>query len=234
MIQAPPLLPGTVHVWTGPIDLPESVVEELEKCLSDTEKARAGRFRLLRDRRRSVAGRALLRRVLAAYTGADPAALLLSRTPRGKPVLASPSCGLAFNLSHSGPTAAVAVTRQPRVGVDIEQVRPVPGAARIAARYFSPRERETLESAPPEARPAVFLRAWTAKEAFVKAAGAGFYSELNRVPLPVIGESEPRCAVIDEPGGVSRTWTFLPFRGDGWIGTVAVEGECVRLELFEA
>ncbi|MDO4562738.1 MAG: 4'-phosphopantetheinyl transferase superfamily protein [Clostridia bacterium] len=77
-----------------------------------------------------------------------------------KPRLESP-IGVHFSLSHSYDLCAVAVAERP-VGVDIEKVREVKGAERIAKKYYSPAERETD-----------FLQVWVRKESRVKRDGTG-------------------------------------------------------------
>jgi len=89
--------------------------------LSPCERARADRFDFRRDRDLFVAGHARLRRILGAYLQESPAALRFAYGESGKPALSGP---LAFNLSHSGGFAALAVARF-QLGVDIECIRPI-------------------------------------------------------------------------------------------------------------
>ena len=105
-------------------------------------------------RDRLVVARSVLRHVLAGYLEVEPGDVAFVYSPRGKPGM--PLSSLAFNVSHSGGLAAVAVTSRPAVGVDIEVVE---AAARGEA----------------------FLRDWTAKEAYGKAVGAGRAVDLDRV-----------------------------------------------------
>jgi 4'-phosphopantetheinyl transferase len=140
--------------------------------LDDEERARAERFSFERDRRRFVARRAFLRRVLAGYTGAAPASLRYHRSSFGKPELVAAD-GLTFSTSHAAGLAIVAVATHGEVGVDVERLRPMPDALDIARRFFAAAELEHLRSVPTSMRSRAFLRLWTRKEAYVKAVGRG-------------------------------------------------------------
>ena len=75
---------------------------------------------------------------------------------------------LFFSLSHSKGALAVAVSDAP-CGVDIECIRPVPRAEKIAERVFSPSLRESVaECSDEEGRLFEFFRAWTLYEAEFK------------------------------------------------------------------
>lgn len=71
---------------------------------------------------------------------------------------------LYISVSHSLDYAAMAVSRHPGIGVDIEQLRPAQ-LQRVASRFLS--EREQAEYSTPDR----LLWAWAAKEAVYKAAG---------------------------------------------------------------
>src|SRR5205085_12445924 len=90
----------------------------------------------------------------------------------GKPWLAD-EAGWAFSLSHCGDVAAIAVTQQGAIGVDLEVERDMPDALALAALNFTPSECEQLRALPGSERDAAFLRCWTRKEACLKAIGSG-------------------------------------------------------------
>jgi 4'-phosphopantetheinyl transferase len=136
------------------------------------------------------AARAALGRVLAGYLGGDPPAL--EREPHGKPRLAEAPGRLAFNLSHSGGLALIAVAPDGRpVGIDLERIRPRRDLVRLAARWL-PEDDAALVAAAAEgdAREAVFYAAWTRHEARAKCTGAGLSGpppgpEVEAVPLAI-------------------------------------------------
>ena len=131
----------------------------------DPEKARLSHQRLEKlarltnadDKRRCAGAELLLTHALG-----------LSEPPKysfgehGKPYLAGGS--IYFSLSHSGKYALCAISDVP-VGADIE--RPRAGSARLARRFFTPREAALINS------DADFCRLWVQKESYVKALGTG-------------------------------------------------------------
>ena len=64
--------------------------------------------------------------------------------------------------------ALIAVARGRAVGVDVEQVRAMPDADSIAARFFSAGEQAALAAVPAAEKLAAFFNIWTRKEAFIK------------------------------------------------------------------
>lgn len=117
--------------------------------------------------------------------GEDPARLVFGRSPEGKPWLfrAPGAPGLAFNLSHSGTLAALAVAPPGLdTGVDVEAHRDGRRFEALARRYFSTPEQGALSADGPEGMAGNFYDTWTLKEAWLKARGSGI-----RVPLADFG-----------------------------------------------
>jgi 4'-phosphopantetheinyl transferase len=160
-----------VRLWL--IDLDEPRDEQADaRLLSPDEVARADRFVFALHRRRFVAGRASLRRLLATEIDATPEGVPFVYGPAGKPALATAGWEpLWFNLSHSDRFAVVAITNVGHVGVDIEQRRPIADVMRLAQTAFSVREREALEAVDEARRADAFFDGWTRKEAYLKARG---------------------------------------------------------------
>lgn len=175
--EALPLAPGEIHLWRASLDLPEGRAAALAASLSRDEHARVERYRDPRDRQRYASARGLLRELLSRYTTTGASELRLEYGPRGKPAVActpgSPT--LHFNLSHSGPLAIYAFTRGARVGLDLERVREVPHAQRIASRVFPPEEMGDWLALPEESRLDGFFSRWTRLEALAKLHGGGVW-----------------------------------------------------------
>lgn len=152
--------------------------------LDDAERARAGRFRLERDRRRFVLRRGLLRVLLAERLGLDPAALRFIRNAHGKPALhpalnEALGVDLRFNASHSHGVALYALAQGVELGCDIERCDEGFDADGTARALFAPGEVRALERLPPSRRRDGFFRHWTRKEAYVKALGLGLSHPLD-------------------------------------------------------
>jgi 4'-phosphopantetheinyl transferase len=166
---------------------------------------------------RFVAAHAALRSILGAALDRDPRALRFARrcgrygaTNHGKPHL-EVEPGLDFSLSRSGDVALLALARGRRVGVDVE--RPPPGAdlAAVAAQALAPGERTAIAALPPGERDAAILRAWTRKEALLKAQGLGVDGDLQKLDV-----------ASADPGPVTLAgWHVASLDG----GTAAVAGE---------
>ncbi len=178
-------LPFTPPDYSGPpvdiwqIDLDQSATED---SLSPEERQRAERLRLPLVRRRFVAARVALRRVLSSYTGLEPGALRFDYGPTGKPSLAGFDWP-QFNLSHCDDLALLAVSALP-VGVDVERVRPLDALPQMMQIACSPAERQALRALPESRRLRAFFYTWTRKEALMKAHGAGF-KLAHELSLPV-------------------------------------------------
>ena len=127
-----------VELWRMAIDLPEGRLEVHRATLSAAERERAARPARPEVRARFVAARAGLRFVLAGHLGVAPSAVALGEGQRGKPEVAG---GPRFSVSHSGGLAVYAVAGARETGVDVERVRPVSHADRIAQQWFCEEER---------------------------------------------------------------------------------------------
>ncbi len=73
--------------------------------------------------------------------------------------------------SHRYSRSAEGIARSRSVGIDLEHVRPMPEAEKLPKRFFSPREHSVIASLPAEQKQEAFFRAWTCKEAYLKASG---------------------------------------------------------------
>ncbi|WP_456732118.1 4'-phosphopantetheinyl transferase family protein [Bradyrhizobium sp. USDA 3364] len=149
--------------------------QDVGVCLNQEERRRAEQMLLERDRRRFVACRGQLRRILASKLGIPPSDVELEYGRLGKPHLSHrmPACDLHFSVSRSADVAVIALSIGQEVGVDIEAVLPVPEADEIAALCFSAFEHESYTALGPKDRLEGFLRRWTRLEAISKALGCG-------------------------------------------------------------
>jgi 4'-phosphopantetheinyl transferase len=133
----------------------------------------------------------------------------------GKPsVVGRPD--VSFNVSHSGRHGLVAVTIGANVGVDVEMVRPRRYLERLATRTLAPDDLAAWCDAPAGERLERFLRAWTAKEAYLKALGVGLTRRLRDVPV--------------EPSD----WTIAPITLEGAVASVAVDATDAVVSVSDA
>ena len=211
---------GELEIVVARLDLAHVATLALAASLSSAEWERAARFRLERDRRRFIAGRARLRELLAQRLAVPPGAVELVCGKHGKPALAHGD--LQFNLSRSGEVATYAFARGGRVGIDIEAIRAVPEADAIAARAFSRRENEAYLALDPRERVLGFLNCWTRKEAFVKALGGGLSVALDGFDVSLAPGDPARILRVGAKPGEETGWrldSFLP--APGFVAAVA-------------
>lgn len=182
-----------IHVWTFRVGAASDVRGRCEQVLSPDEHSRAARMRFQHPRDSFIGTRGALRHLLGRYLELDPASIRFAYGPNGKPELAQ-DCGVRFNVAHSGPVAVFAFTMGCEIGVDLEQLRPLPDLEEIARRYFCAEEAAEIDSLPPGERELAFFTCWTRKEAYIKASGAGLARPLSSFRV---------ASVPGEPGTLS-------------------------------
>ena len=164
--MAAPGLTGAV-LWLDRIGPLAAAADGLPAAVwSPAEQARLDRITSAKRRAEFLAGRWLMRRLLAATHGGEPARWMLS-APEDGPPSCSELPGLHLGLSHSGDWVAAAVSTAP-VGIDLE----TPGRPRdvlaLADAVCGDAERERLRALDGVARDEAFRVLWTLKEAWLK------------------------------------------------------------------
>lgn len=198
-----------VHVWTADSDAESGHRPHRLACTTGDERERAARFHRREDGERFLFAHGTLRLVLADYLQCDPLALRFGAHANGKPFVEG--ADIEFNLSHSGALALIAVARGRRVGVDVEQVRPMPDLERVAGRVCTPGERATLAGLASPQRDHAFLAMWTRKEALAKATGEGIGGVFRDAR--------------DGPADPDVEWTLADVSDlPGYVACVAAEG----------
>lgn len=140
----------------------------------------------------TVDSRRALREILGRYLDLPAEELRFETNRHGKPRLATPAGKPAFNLSHSGSLALVAVAGR-EVGVDVERVR--------------------------TKRPLDFYRRWADREARVKCLGTGLTGPVppDAVEPAIhrldVGAGYAASVAVRGPAEL-RGWTFGPDRTD--------------------
>jgi len=116
-------------------------------------------------------------------------------------------------VSHSGAWAALAFSGGPPVGIDIEEVRPLPEYRELIRHFFSANERAHITTLPE------FFRLWTRKEALLKGIGKGLSQPLEEYD------------VLDASPVAAPGWNLIDLAApEGYYAAVAVWGrEKVRV-----
>jgi 4'-phosphopantetheinyl transferase len=216
-----------------------SLVEARRRTLSPMEIDRAERLRSVRLHRQFIVWHGGLRTILGWYTGLPPGEVLIEHEEHGKPVLRPGRAGPGepvphFNLSHSHDLALAAVTIGAPVGVDVERVRRLADADRIAARFFAAAEYERYRAIGADERHLAFFNAWTRKEAVIKALGQGLSRPLASVEVTLAPGEPARLVRFDGQPGESAGWSLHAFEPlPGYCGAVAVPQAHVASKCFE-
>ncbi|MBE6657238.1 MAG: 4'-phosphopantetheinyl transferase superfamily protein [Ruminococcaceae bacterium] len=206
-----------------------------EAMLSHTDEAAL--FSVLdEDRRLKLTRRPAKDRISAAaatcllrYALIDTGNGVFSDAPvvwEGKPHFADPVIPLYFNLSHTVDrangrfAAAVLLSEEDDVGVDLEYVHLIKNRDALMRRIFTPYECTYIAQSGTES---AFFDIWCAKEAFVKRTGEGFARPLSSVSVDVsekkavsgevscdlfwhaVGDCRICCAADDLSSGVQLT-----------------------------
>lgn len=214
-----------VHAWYTDFSVNPEAVYAL---LSAEERGRERRFKVPSAREEFIKSHAFVRLILARYLHCSPEEIRFRTVGNGKPELVlNPE--IQFNLSHTEGTAALAVSRNRRVGIDVEKVRANLDPVNMADRFFSATEAAWLRSQPVPEQLSAFFTCWTAKESYIKGCGDGLSMPLGKFTLlPDRGQDTFQ---LDVDGKRSDQWSFWSLRlGPELRGAVAAEGRDLQLK----
>ena len=243
------MLPQAELLWPEaiiPMDLQSTEVHlyatRLDDCpdssraiLSRDEKERARRFLFDTHRTRFIAGRAFLRTILGNYLQMSPTRLRFTYSPQGKPALDQnlTKSDLCFNLAHSADLALLAVTRVGEIGVDVENIRPIPEASSLVSRFFSNRECQLFNGLPDDLKSPAFFNLWTRKEAWLKCTGEGIAHSLNLVEVSFLPHEPARLLSLPGSGQNAARWTLRELHpAPGFAAAVAVASFPIQINCF--
>ena len=220
--------PGSVAAFLWPVDAKPSQQDAL--ILDAEEQRRAARFVYPVHRERFIAAHAGLRRLLAASLGALPEALQFEPTGmQHKPRLQAAT--LRFNLAHSQDWAAVAIADGCEVGIDIEAVRPI--EPELPQRYFSAQEQIALAQLTGAEWLEGCFRAWTRKEALLKAIGVGLALPLREFSVSLAPDAPAAMLASTLPELRVEDWSLVPLdHVPGYGGALAIPRSVEHVAIF--
>jgi 4'-phosphopantetheinyl transferase len=174
----------------------------------------------------------LLRATLAAYLGQEADTVRIERNSAGKPFLAD--AALQFNLSHSGESLLIGLSRAQPLGVDIESGARTRPWLDLAQRFFTVDETAALAALPAERLARAFLELWSCKEAVLKAIGRGIAFGLDRVGFQFDAHGAvARLVHLGEEAGSPAEWRVVRLAPeDGIGGALAWHGPERRIRAF--
>ena len=211
---------SVIDVWRFELD-----VQDEDWTILTPDEARTVRRIVVEDKRdRKASARAHLRRILARYVGTRPQDVRFAYGEHGKPMLAE-NDEPRFNLSDSELKGLAGVSWGARIGVDIEFAREGRSFTNIADRFFAQAESAALRALPSEDRRAAFYRAWTRKEAYLKAWGTGLSFGSARFTLDYVADGGGSLLATEMPGDDPARWHFKDVElGPDYTGAICFEG----------
>lgn len=214
-----------VHVWLArTAEVTDADAAAAQELLSAGERERQQHLRNEEHRRDFAVKRALVRLVLSRYADVDPRAWTFGTIDNGRPCIALAGVGdLDFNVSDTRGLVALLIARGARAAIDVEHLDRGVNVERMARRFFSPAEQEAFFGLDESRRHRRFFELWTAKEAYVKALGAGF------------AQSFRGFTISFDPLHAGDGWSLQPLDlGSDHAGTVAIRGEPRRIVVRSA
>jgi 4'-phosphopantetheinyl transferase len=202
-----------LNLWLAYPDdlLDEGVADACRALLSDEELAHAARFKFDRNRRESIATRALARTALSHEHPLPPGAWRYVLNAHGKPsidpALASGS-GLSFNLSNALALVVCLVANGAEVGVDVEALNRAEQILKLAPEVFSVAERAQLELLNGAVKLDRAVSLWTLKESYIKARGMGLAIPLDKFAFVFGGAEQVRLEVDESLNDRAERWQF--------------------------
>ena len=227
--QIPPdklvLADNETHVWRAKLDLSADEITELTKILAEDEQVKANRFRFPEHQRRYIAARGILRKLISSYSNISADSVQFDYNSHGKPKITEflNNQNLQFNVSHSEELALYGITRDRRIGIDLEYLREMNDVVQIAQRFFAPRESAVIASLHGDEQKRVFFQFWTAKEAYLKAIGSGLAGGLDKVEISLEKQAVTLLSV-SETSENAANWSLDRFIPDlNYVATVVTE-----------
>ena len=202
---SPRLQAGELHIWKIELDCDDGQWQPLRALLSNDEQIKADRYLFEKHRRRYILCRATLRNLLGSYLDRAPDTFRFAYNSHGKPFIANDDSGLRFNISHSGEIMLAAFVLNSEIGIDIEAIQQDIDYLGIGQRWFSELELNTLLKLPEHERVGAFFRAWSRKEAYIKALGAGLSYPLNRFSVSM-DETSPALIECQDGSQEIKSW----------------------------
>ena len=216
-----------IHIWLCNLNIPNKSISNLKKILSRKELDKADKFHFTKDRNSFVVSRASLKIILSKYINIEPIYVNFIYNKYGKPFLDIKN-DISFNLSHSGRFCVIGITKNSKIGVDIEKINKDFSSLEIAKNYFSVKEYLLLTKLPSSERGKAFFHCWTRKEAFIKAEGKGLSIPLNSFDV-TISEGEAKITRINNKINIDDWQLYNINVNDEYCAAIATSGKLKKI-----
>jgi 4'-phosphopantetheinyl transferase len=214
---------ATTTIWAAQVPEGPTVPRAFLETLDEEEQDHCRHLAREASRLRFMTGRVLLRRMLSRIFLRPPEQWHFRADDWGKPRLLD-SYGLSeldFSVSHSGSVVVAAISSGCRCGIDVEELD-VKTLAHPMDTVFNFLELEWVNRLPSSDWKKV-IRLWTAKEAYAKLVGLGFFLDFSSFAISL----EPLELLLSErginhPKGVSLMGFEFELADRSYAATLAV------------
>ncbi len=222
-------LSAHIIVWIAHVSKVQDALAAMDSCLDHRDRERAAKFKFPADRARFTLGRGMVRKCLGHYLEQPPETIELDYTDRGRPIYPADE-RLQFSISHTQDLVGVALTDGASIGIDLEAISPHLDLLELAERIFSPNDLAIFQAYSNREKVAAFYRAWTRKEAYLKARGEGIAEGLQEISVSMAPE-EVLSIKDTRHASTAEKWHLisLPLPG-GYAGTLACDDVARHLE----
>ncbi len=226
----PLLSSGEMHIWNISLNISGNEFSFYKDALSEKESKSVGNYKFREVKESFAASHGALRILLSKYLNIPIKLLKIGRHKKGKPYsLDDP--GLYFNMSNSGKLAVIVFSRDSEVGIDIEQIRPLPDLDEMISRNFTSKEIKFILAKPKE-KINRFFRFWTIKEAYLKAIGEGMRLRPDQIEFDIDNDliKQPVIKGVFE----DEDWNLKEFSPSSqYVGTVTYQFENAMINQME-
>jgi 4'-phosphopantetheinyl transferase len=174
------------------------------------------------SRSQFLARRAFVREVVASKLGVAASAVTIGHDKSGAPMIVAPESRAHISTAGRENFCAIGIA-QCAIGVDMEPLEPVLAPAE---NILHERERAGLAALEGVAKHEAFLRLWCAKEAYLKALGAGLSREPSQIEIVPADEA---FTVRDEgrtPSLAAAQWRRIELHGRDFLAACVVLSGC--------
>lgn len=233
-MQYPELTKDNVLLFLVRIEnISQSDKDTYLNILNCKETAEMARFRFQKDQDIFLISRALVRAILAYYSGVDVQTIKFAYNEFDKPSLVgNPS--LHFNLSHTEGCIALVLCRSRSVGVDVECLSNKTRAVLdITEDCFSASEQAQLAELSDAEKLPRFTRLWTLKESYIKALGVGLSKNLGEFSFTFDDTGQIRFKDDKPYEDVCSAFSFYSFTLDDHLVSMAIQDELRKWSVYE-
>jgi 4'-phosphopantetheinyl transferase len=208
-----------VHVWLFSIDPKDYRENEFLSILSPEEQAKSKKFHFSVDQKKYVISHGIMRKIIASYIPCHPKEIQYRHNAYGKPELHMPSCDIHFNLSHSEKLGALAIATRP-IGTDIEHLKPLEDYISLTKHFLSEKESNYFEQLTFANQHQAFYRAWTKKEAYIKAIGMGLSYPVEQITICL--DEHPQILEDRVNPDNAANLSIVSFEHEDYMGAIAI------------